>query len=225
MGNFIKMLSIGIFLLCSAGLRAEDGGEIRYVPIGDSYSAGTGASPQEAWPVLLMEHLRQDGVNIQLIDNPARNGWTAYDAIMGEMPAFKQSKPNFATLMIGTNDWVHGLSPETFRAHLIKLMDTMLEQLGNKRLLVVNLPDFSVTPVGKSYADGRDTKEGLKEFNRIVSEESEKRGLSVVDIFTVSQKIGEDMSLVAEDGMHPSAKGYRLYEAAIYSKAKELLLR
>jgi len=198
--------------------------KIRYAVIGDSYSCGEGAKPSESWPALLTQHLKGQGLNIDLVSNPSVTGWTAKDAIDKELPKFVNSNPNFATLLIGVNDWVQGVDELSFRNRLSYLVDSMLAVLPNKkRLLVVTIPDFGVTPSGHKYSRGRNIHEGIMQFNRIVTEEARKRGLDVVDIFPLSKKMGEDKSLVAKDGLHPSAKAYAEWEKIIFPAALELL--
>jgi len=70
---------------------------IRYAAIGDSYSIGEGASPDESWPALLTRHLNAQGLHVDLVANPSRTGWTTQQAIDRELPIFIESKPNFAT--------------------------------------------------------------------------------------------------------------------------------
>jgi hypothetical protein len=51
------------------------------------------------------------------------------------------------------------------------------------------------------------------------------RGLQVVDIFELSQKFKNDPTLVARDGLHPSAKECGLREAMIFPVAQKLLMK
>jgi lysophospholipase L1-like esterase len=197
---------------------------IRYAVIGDSFSCGEGASPKESWPALLTQHLNAQGLHVDLVSNPSVTGWTTKDAIDREFPKFIASNPTFATLLIGVNDWVQGVDEETFRKRFSYLIDQMLSVLPNKkRLLVLTIPDFSVTPDGPNYSRGRNISEGIARFNGIVTEESKKRGLRLVDIFPLSKKMGEDKSLVAKDGLHPSAKEYAEWENLIFPVALNLL--
>lgn len=200
--------------------------KIRYAVVGDSYSCGEGATPGESWPALMTQHLRSQGIDVDLVSNPSVTGWTTKDAIDKELPKFVNSNPNFATLLIGVNDWVQGVDETTFRNRLSYLLDQMLAVLPNKkRLLVVTIPDFGVTPTGPKYARGRNIHEGIMQFNKIVTEEAHKRGLEVADIFPLSKKMGHDKSLVAKDGLHPSAKAYAEWEKIIFPAALELLKR
>jgi acyl-CoA thioesterase I len=201
-----------------------DNQKIRYVAIGDSYSIGEGATPNESWPAVLTRHLNAQGIHVDLVANPSRTGWTTKDAIDRELPIFNESKPNFATLLIGVNDWVQGVDETPFRKHFTYLLDRMLEVLPNKkRLLVVTIPDFGVTPTGPKYARGRNISEGIANFNQIVTEEAKSRGLRVVDVFPLSKKMGSDRFSVAKDGLHPSAKEYAEWEKIIFPAALELL--
>jgi len=198
--------------------------KIRYAVIGDSYSSGEGASPKESWPALLTQHLNAQGLQVDLVSNPSVTGWTTKDAIDRELPKFIRSSPTFASLLIGVNDWVQGVDETTFRNRFSYLVDQMLAVLPNKkRLLVVTIPDFGVTPTGAKYSRGRNIHEGILQFNQIVTEEARKRGLEVVDIFPLSKKMGQDKSLVAKDGLHPSAKEYAEWEKIIFPAALELL--
>ena len=221
----MPLFAMSVMAMASAQEKTDQQ-RIRYVAIGDSYSIGEGASPNESWPALLTRHLNDKGLHVDLVANPSRTGWTTQQAIDRELPIFVDSKPNFATLQIGVNDWVQGIDAETFRKHFVVLANRMLEVLPSKnRLLVVSIPDFGVTPTGPRYARGRNISEGLTRFNQIIVEESNKRGLRVVDVFPISKKMRDDPSLVAPDGLHPSAKEYAEWEKIIFSVGFELLTK
>ena len=218
---------IGLLLLTPTIAMAQSNvskEKIRYAVIGDSYSCGEGAKPSESWPSLLTQHLKREGMDVDLVSNPSVTGWTTKDAIDKELPKFVSSNPNFATLLIGVNDWVQGIDETTFRNRVSYLIDQMLAVLPNKkRLLVVTIPDFGVTPTGPKYARGRNIHDGITQFNKIVTEEAHKRGLEIVDIFPLSKRMGHDKSLVAKDGLHPSAKAYAEWEKIIFPAALALL--
>ena len=219
------ILLAAIMMANAEQTRAADGGKtLRYAVIGDSYSIGEGATERQSWPALLTRHLTSRVRPVELVSNPARTGWTTQDAIERELPAFRAAEPDFATLMIGVNDWVQAVDGATFRKRLGHLLDEMLKILPNdKRLLVINIPDFSVTPDGPNYAHGRDIRAGLANFNRIIADEAQKRRVRVVDIFPLSQKMHRHPELIAADGLHPSAKAYAGWEELIFPAARELL--
>src|SRR4051794_23133421 len=106
--------------------KAGDKEAIRYAVIGDSYSNGEGASPNESWPAVLTRNLKAQGIEIELVSNPSVTGWTSQQAIDQELPQFIKTKPNFGTLLIGVNDWVQDVPDEKFRKNLVFLVDEML---------------------------------------------------------------------------------------------------
>ncbi|PYL08824.1 MAG: hypothetical protein DME34_03755 [Verrucomicrobia bacterium] len=217
----MKRLVLG-FCLIAMSAAAEE--KIRYVALGDSYTIGEGATANESWPALLTRHLNQQGVDVDLVANPSVTGWTTKDLIERELPVFRKEKPNFATLLAGVNDWVQGVDEKTFRQRFSSIVDDMLKVLENrKRLLIVTIPDFGVTPTGPMYARGRSISDGIASFNKVIADESKKRGVRVVDIFELSKKMDSDPALVAADGLHPSAKEYAEWEQVIFPIALDLL--
>ncbi len=220
-----------------------NGSQVRYVALGDSYTICEGATGEESWPVILTDKLNKAGIPIQLIANPSRTGWTTQDLIDNELPIFDSSAPTFATLLIGVNDWVQGVSTETFHKNLNFIIDHVLEkinsqssvvssplsnatdhgQLTTDKLVLITIPDFSVTPEGPKYSNGKNISEGLQEFNTIIKNEAKKRNLKCVDIFPVSQNMKDNPDLVSKDNLHPSAREYAIWENLIYPVVYEML--
>jgi len=220
----VPVVGLALIVLGQTNNVSPSSVKIRYAAIGDSYSNGEGATPADAWPTRLTAHLVASGLSVQLVANPSITGWTTQQALDDELPAWLAAKPNFATLQIGVNDWVQGVDAKTFRQRLAQLLDEMLKALPDKsRLLVVNIPDFSVTPTGALYSGGRDISHGLAGFNQIIREEAATRQLKVVDVFALSQKMHNNPDLTARDGLHPSAKEYALWEEIIFPVAHEML--
>ena len=199
--------------------------EIRYVPIGDSYTIGTGASSlNESWPMVLTAHLQAQGIPIRLIANTAMPGYRTEEILVRELPVFRSLLPDFSTLLIGVNDWVWGLKADDFRIRFRMILEDMLEILPRKEnLLVMTIPDFSFTPRAQEFSSGRDIAQGLEEFNTIIKEEAGKRGVVVFDLYNHSKKMANDPALISKDGLHPSAKGYALWETWIYPYVENLI--
>jgi len=181
---------------------------IHYVALGDSYTIGTGAGPGESWPSVATARLQKKGIPVELTANLGHNGWTAQNVIDGELPYLKQLNPDFVTLLIGTNDWVQGVDAQTFQKNVEYILSQLLQTLPANHILLITVPDFSVTPSGAEYSNGRNISEGLKEFNQILFQEAQTHNLKIVDIFPLSQSLGKDLSNISPDGLHPSAKGY-----------------
>lgn len=216
----ISLLSILIF----AAFKMQPPKEITFLPLGDSYTICTGATAKESWPAILTNHLYENKINCRLLDNPARNGFSTQNLIDNELPLVKKLKPDFVTVLIGVNDWVRGVSKNTFTKNLIFILDEVQKTIpDNKKIILITIPDFGVTPSGKNYGSGRDIGKGIAEFNAVIIDEAKKRNLPLVDIYDLSKAMKDDASLVAEDGLHPSAKEYALWEKLIFKEALMLL--
>lgn len=198
--------------------------EIRYLPLGDSYTIGTGATDGNSWPEVLTKHMTDSGFSFTLIDNPARNGFTCVDLVRSELPVFFKTKPDFVTICIGTNDWVQGYDSATFHQNLKYILDTVQATLKIKtNIVMLTVPDFGLTRTGAYYSNGRDIAAGLQSFNSIIKAEAAARGLKCVDIFAVSQEVKNDPSLISDDDLHPSDKGYAAWEKQIFPVVKGVL--
>jgi lysophospholipase L1-like esterase len=203
-------------------MRSSD--TIRYVALGDSYTICEGAKREESWPVILTKHLNEKGISIELVANPSRTGWTTQDLIDNELPVFDKSAATFATLLIGVNDWVQGVDSAKFHSSLNFIIDHVQSKLpDNKNLVLITIPDFGITPEGPKYSRGRDISKGLQEFNKIILFEAKKRGLKSVDIYPLSLEMKDNPSLVAADGLHPTAKEYAIWEKLIFPVVQSLL--
>ena len=201
--------------------------EIKYLPLGDSYTICTGTNHvNESWPIILTTHLNEVGIQTKLVGNPARNGYTTQNLIDHELPIFDQEHPDLVTLLIGVNDWVRGVDSNTFHKNLNIILDHILTKLKNKdQLVLITIPDFGVTPTGSAYADGRDISKGIAVFNDIIKSEAAKRQLICIDIFPLTQEMKDHPELIADDGLHPSAKEYALWEKAIFSEVRICLAK
>lgn len=196
---------------------------IKYVPLGDSYTICTGAQEPESWPTLLTKHLNEKGMQTELMFNPSKNGYSTQDLINVELPLFDKSDCNFATLLIGVNDWVREVNAKEFHDNLNYIIDHVVKKVGKRRLLLITIPDFGVTPQGSLYGGGRNISAGIIQFNDIIKSEAVKRGILLVDIFEMTQKMKGRNDLVATDGLHPSAKEYAEWEKVILPAVFNLL--
>ena len=222
----MKILSIILsILIILVSEKQESKKNINYIAFGDSYTICTGTSnSNDHWPTILSKHLTELGIKTDLLINPSKNGYSTQNVIDYELPLLKNQTIDFATLLIGVNDWVRQVDIETYHKNLNFCIDEIQKKLSNKNhLLLITIPDFGVTPQGKLYGNGRNISKGITEFNNIIKAEAKKRGLLCVDIFPISQQMKNNKDLVAADGLHPSAKEYAIWETLILPKAKKLL--
>ncbi len=189
--------------------------KIKYVAIGDSYTIGLGLKEEDRWPNIMTDHLKEMGVEIELVANPAVSGFTVRDAIGIELPIAAAIKPDFVTILIGANDNFMKRSKDDYRTDLIELLNKIQEILSNpKNIVLITIPDYSKSPSAQGLNE-ENLSEFIDSYNEVIKEEGKKRGLVVADIFLVSQTMtGEEDYIL--DGLHPSRAGYSKWEKVIF---------
>ena len=197
---------------CAASMRSDttlNGGNMRYLALGDSYTIGESVDESERWPVQLVALLRAAGISIADPLIIARTGWTTDELDAAINRAGPRGPFDLVTLLIGVNNQYRGRDAEEYRSQFINLLQRAIEFAGGdaQRVIVLSIPDWSVTP----YASRRDRDKVAQEidrFNAINRAESERLGVHYVDVIPVSREADEDASLIASDGLHPSGKMY-----------------
>ena len=196
-----------------------------YLALGDSYTIGESVSQKDSFPFQLVSQLNQKKANA--MGNPkviARTGWTTSElqaAIQAEQGLAKSY--SIVTLLIGVNNQYRGQSAVEYRKDFKALLQTALSFAGGdkRKVFVVSIPDWGVTPFGKN--SGRLQENIAKEidlFNSINIEETLAMNISYTDITPDSRLAASDLSLVAGDGLHPSAKMYQGWANALLPKVE-----
>lgn len=189
--------------------------KLRYTALGDSYTYGESVIQSQTFPRQLTTKLNTAGIPTELTAVLAKTGWTTQGVIIDYLPKLKQAKPQLTTILIGVNDWVRGVSPEEFEINLNTIVQTA-RYLPNNKVILITIPDFSYTPEGKKYSNGRDITAGIKEYNEIVKKVGLTHNIEVVDIYPISEQMQTDPSLIARDNLHPSAEQYKKWVEKIY---------
>ncbi|MFL5643781.1 MAG: SGNH/GDSL hydrolase family protein [Chloroflexota bacterium] len=184
---------------------------MRYVALGDSYTIGTSVPAADSWPDRLVAALGPDEPRLQLVANLGVNGHTSSDLIRDELPALDALAPAFVSLLIGVNDVVRGVPLDAYAANVEAILDRLLARLASTSVVTVATPDYTVTPAGADYGDPRRQHEGIVAANGAMARLADARGIAFVDIFDLSLGAATDRSLVAPDGLHPSAAQYALW--------------
>jgi len=184
---------------------------LRYVALGDSYTIGTSVEPAERFPDQLVAALGPAGPTLDLVTNLATNGYTSRDVIDIELPALDTYHPEFVTLLIGVNDVVQAVPLEDYERNVVTILDALLERLAAERIVVVAIPEYTVTPQGANYGDPRVQRAAIQGNNAAMERLAAQRGIAYVDIYDLSLRAETDRSLVADDGLHPSGAQYALW--------------
>lgn len=192
---------------------------LRYVALGDSYTIGTSVTERERWPNQLVARLPQ----LELVANLGVNGFTSRDLIEVELPKLPALKPEVVTVLIGVNDVVQGVASSTYRDNVIEILRQLRALVGQDRILIVTIPDYTVTPQGGSFGDPARQAAAIRDNNAVMTQLA--AGIRVVDIYDISLGAATDRSLVAPDGLHPSGAQYALWVERIAPAVEQILAR
>ena len=196
---------------------------IRYLALGDSYTIGESVAEHERWPNQLAGLLRTNDISTE-VTLIARTGWTTDELWQGIQAREINPPYDLVSLLIGVNNQYRGLEIDEYREEFIFLLNKAIEYAGGdaKRVIVLSIPDWGVTPFAKS----RDSKEIATEinlFNSVNREESEKAGVYYVNITPSSREAVTDSALIATDGLHPSGKMYAEWAGLAYPEVLKIL--
>lgn len=189
-----------------------------YLALGDSYTIGEAVTQKESFPYQLAVALNQKSLKVSNPRIIAETGWTTSELQTAIKAADLKDKFGLVTLLVGVNNQYRGQSQSTYRKEFAALLQTAINFAGGEkdRVFVVSIPDWGLTPFGKkSGKDQSRISADIDAFNAINREETLAQGVSYTDITNASRKVASDLSLVASDGLHPSAKMYGEWAAAL----------
>lgn len=180
-----------------------------YLALGDSYTIGEQVSIFESFPYQLVQLLRAEGKYFSAPEIVAKTGWTTDELQQGInntklLPAY-----DLVTLLIGVNNQYRGRTADNYEVEFLSLLDQAIRFAGNQpgNVVVLSIPDWGVTP----FAAGRNREAIRKEiddFNRINRDKSRLLKVHYADITAGTREASTDLSLLANDGLHPSGKDY-----------------
>ena len=184
----------------------------KFLALGDSYTIGQSVEISERWPVQFLKELKTNTSAIDTLQIIAQTGWRV-DQLKEAMNNSNLVPPyGLVSLLIGVNNQFQGQDVIGFRPEFIEILEKSLKLVENRteRLFVVSIPDWGASPYGLGTDRTKVSKE-IDEFNSVVKEESEKRGLRYFDITAISRRALIDRTLIASDELHPSGKMYKLW--------------
>ena len=192
------------------------GGKLKYLALGDSYTIGESVAAGDRWPMQLAAKLRQESVDMSDPVIIARTGWTTGDLANAMDKANLKEEFDLVTLMIGVNNQFQGKSEEEYRGQFGQLLKRSIDLAKGdvKHVIVLSIPDWTVTPFGAHYDVKRMSAE-VDRFNVICREKTAKTAAVYVDVTPMSRQVASQADLVAEDGLHPSGKQYAAWVSLI----------
>ena len=140
------------------------------------------------------------------------------NAIENENPA---TDYDLVTLLIGVNNQFQGKPFSLYEQEFLDLLNKAIALAsGNKdRVIVVSIPDYAFTAFGQKSEDPKKISAEIDQYNAFAKQIATENGVLFQNITDITRRGLTDPSLVANDGLHPSGKAYRLFVDRLFQKA------
>ncbi|HYY13504.1 MAG TPA: arylesterase [Chthoniobacterales bacterium] len=191
-------------ILCAPvihAVRADSSQTKTILVFGDSLSEGFHLKSSQAYPALLLDKLRDAGLEYQLVNASQSGGTTAGG--LARLPPHLKRKVDIFILELGINDAFLGVPIEKIEANLQSIIDQVKARNPNVRIIIcgMQIPNFAadayVAAFGKMYFDV-----------------AEKNHATLVPYLL--QGVGGDPNLNLGDGIHPNAAGQKVLAETVW---------
>lgn len=214
---------------------------LRMLALGDSYTIGQSVSEDDRYPEQVVTKLcASDHICFEKPQIIATTGWTTgnlLDALdAADLSGSGLSDPSplgsghsapyqAVTLLIGVNNQFQGRSQEEYATQFSTLLQRSIALAGNQpaHVLVLSIPDYSVTPFGQSTGNAAAIVRSIDSFNTICHQLTITYKVNWLDVTAESRKAAIDPTLIAADGLHFSGKEYEIWARLMEPVIKEMV--
>jgi acyl-CoA thioesterase-1 len=162
---------------------------------GDSLSEGFMLKPREAYPMLLVDKLRNAGLSFEVINASASGGTT--EGGLRRLPPHLKRPVDIFILQLGINDAFRGVPVEQIRDNLQAIIDKVKTRNPNARIIIagMQLPNDASDPY-------------LSAFGRMYVDLAAKNQAALVPYLL--EGVGGNPVLNLPDRIHPNAAGHKV---------------
>jgi lysophospholipase L1-like esterase len=189
-------------------LAKDDSTSISWLALGDSYTIGQGVNVSERFPAQTLDLLKMRKIKTAQLTYIATTGWTSadLDKSIGQQ---NLAYYDFVTVLIGVNDQFQGIDKSTYSKNFKSVLNKAIQATRgeSQHVLVLSIPDYSLTPVGK-LLDTLKIKREIDLFNGLNRKYAKEFKCNYLDITILGREARFNPSWIARDGLHPSAIAY-----------------
>lgn len=169
--------------------------------LGDSLSDGIGLQRSQAYPALLVNKLRDAGLNFELT-NASASGGTAEGGVT-RLPAHLKRRIDIFILELGINDLFLGTPIEEIRTNLQTIIDKVKAQSPDARVVICGMQFPNSSP-----------DDSVGEFGQMYSDLAARNHAALVPYLL--EGVGGDPALNLPDHIHPNAAGHRILAGNVW---------
>ena len=180
-----------------------------YLALGDSYTIGESLPLEDNFPHQTVALLRKKGISITNPEIVAKTGWTTDELMDAISKRSLKSSYDYVSLLIGVNNQYRGRDIASYQKEFEQLLLQAIQFAGDKpqHVFVLSIPDWGATPFG----EGRDRKKierEIDQFNAANLKIAQQYKVHYLEITAGTREAKQDLSLLADDKLHPSKKEY-----------------
>lgn len=190
------------------GPEAEVGEKNVILFFGNSLTAGMGLEPSEAYPALIQNRLDSLGYDYEVVNA----------GLSGETTASGKNRINWVldqevdvfVLELGANDGLRGIPIEETRKNLQDIITTVKEENPDTKIVLAGM---QIPPnMGERYTT---------DFKNIFPELAKKNDVDLIPFLL--EGVAGDPELNQQDGIHPTAEGYKIVSDNVWSVLEEVV--
>ncbi|GAA0755463.1 arylesterase [Psychroflexus lacisalsi] len=175
---------------------------------GNSLTAGMGLEPSEAFPALIQNRLDSLGYDYEVV-NAGLSGETTASGKNRIDWVLKQNVDIFV-LELGANDGLRGIPLKETRQNLQDIITIVKTKNPDTQIVLAGM---QIPPnMGQDYTS---------EFKNIFPELADKYDVGLVPFLL--EGVAGDPNLNQQDGIHPTAEGYKIVRENVWSVLKDLI--
>jgi acyl-CoA thioesterase-1 len=201
--SFLRALwlaCLGVVLLFGDAATASSPHTVLF--LGDSITAGYGLELSQAYPALIQQRIKKEGLNFKVI-NAGQSGDTSAGGL-ARMDWLLKNKIDVLVLELGGNDGLRGLPVEVIRKNLQAIIDRARKQYPQIKIVVAGM---KMPPnMGRQYS---------REFEAMFAELAKKNNAALIPF--ILEGVGGVRQMNLADGIHPTAGGHEIVAENVWT--------
>jgi acyl-CoA thioesterase-1 len=170
--------------------------------LGDSITAGYGLELSQAYPALIEQRIKKEGLNFKVI-NAGQSGDTSAGGL-ARMDWLLKNKIDVLVLELGGNDGLRGLPVEVIRKNLQAIIDRARKQYPQIKIVIAGM---KMPPnMGSQYS---------REFEAMFAELAKKNSAALIPF--ILEGVGGVRQMNLPDGIHPTARGHEIVAKNVWT--------
>jgi len=175
---------------------------------GDSLTAGYGLDTSEAYPALIQQKIDSLGYDYQVINAGLSGDTTAGGK--GRIDWILKQNVDIFVLELGANDGLRGIPLSETRQNLQDITDAVKQKSSDIEIIIAGM---QIPPnMGPEYTT---------EFKTIFPDLAKKNHTELIPFLL--EDVAGDTNLNQEDGIHPTAEGYKIVAENVWEVLERVI--